>query len=97
IGMPLPNPVAWIGGRFKPSLRCEDIVAAISIDIARANPVTVTLGADDVFHEGAIADLIPRQWGFGLPELRKQFTLLAVVVEIHQEREFHRIAVLDGV
>src|SRR5260370_588937 len=95
--MPFPSPVTGVGRRFKPALRREDVVAPIAVDIARANPVTVALRADDVFYKGAIADLEPRKRGFPLAELRKQLTFLAVVVKIHQEREFDGIAVLDRV
>src|SRR5260370_42024449 len=92
--MPFPRPVTGVGWRFKPALRREDVVAPVAVDIARANPVTVALRADDVFYKGAIANLVPRERGFPLAELRKHLTFLAVVVKIHQEREFDRIAVL---
>ncbi len=59
--------------------------------------MTVALGTDDVFYKGAIADLVPRERCGGLAELRKQLALLTVVVKVHQEREFDRIAVLDRV
>src|SRR5689334_9205396 len=41
---------AWIRRCFEPALRRQDVVPAITVEIAHANPVAVALRADNVFY-----------------------------------------------
>ena len=80
-----------VGGRFQPSLRRQDIVAPVAVEIARANAVAVTLHTHHMPHPLVVLQLVPedRRAG-GARELRKNLERLAVVVQVYEKRELGR-------
>ena len=88
---------AHIGGRFQPAFGREDVVAPVAIDIAHADAVAVALLAHDVLHPLAALQFEPGQRNIGAVELGEQFLRLAIIVQIHQEREFRGTAGIDFV
>ena len=55
------GPVAcpWIGWRFEPPARREDVGALVAVDVSGADAMTVALIADLVRHPGAVLDFVP--------------------------------------
>src|SRR5580692_8270917 len=97
--MKLPVGGARIGRRFEPSERSDDVVPAVTVQVAHADPVAVAAGAYHALHKGPVLYFKPRQRVLHLmaAPLREHFAGLAVVIEIHQERELDAMAVFDRV
>ncbi len=77
--------MAGISWRFQPAFWREDIVAAVSVDVAHADAVAVAVVADDVLHHAAVSIfLVPGQRAI-VSKLRQNLFCFAVVVEVHQE------------
>src|SRR3954467_410656 len=85
IRMKNPLAVPWIGGSFEPSFRSQNVSSAIPIHIACANSMPIAGIADRVLPNAAMAvAFIPGERMF-VAELRKNFSRLAVVIQVHQE------------
>src|ERR1700733_10857737 len=90
IRMELPVLLPRIGGSFQPALRGKDIVAAVAVYIAPANPMTVAVVADDALHHSAVLiPLVPGKRTI-VSELRQNLIGFTIVIKINQKRK------LDG-
>src|SRR4030095_12832113 len=90
-----PFPLRRLGRRFEPSLRCEDVVAAVAVYVTSADAVSVAVLAHDVLDPRAALQIEPDERGRRAIELGQQLARLAVVVEIDQLREFGGEAFVD--
>src|SRR5579871_2432422 len=71
VGMPGPLAASRIGRRFKPTFRSDDVVAAVAIDIANADSMTIRLFAHHVLDEFAVLPLVPGG-GRGVAQIVRQ-------------------------
>ena len=77
-----------IGWGFQPALRRQDVSALVAVDVAGADAVAVTPGADDALRPHPVLQVVPGQRRVGSAgELRQEVVGLAVVVEIDEEGE----------
>ncbi len=76
-------------------LRRKNVVASVTIYVAHTDAMAVASVADDVLQVFAVEQLEPCCRDGGPVEFRKQLSGFAVVIEIHEEGELRRTAVVD--
>src|SRR3954447_25077626 len=97
IAVELPGAAARVRRRFEPAAGRQDIVAAILVDVARADTVPEGMVRHLMCDELSVARLVPRQWRVGIAEFGEHLAGLAIVIEIHDEGELHIEARLDRI
>src|ERR1039457_2771978 len=88
-----PFSISRIEWRFEPSLRSNNVIPSILIDVTCADAVAVTVLVDDMTNPFCISalarDLVPGKGKILIAELRQELRSLSRVQQIHQEREFY--------
>src|SRR5579875_906711 len=98
-GMERPAAIAGIRRSLKPALGSDDVIPAVSIDVARSDSMTVALRTDfmsnPVGASAAVRKFVPGKRSAWVAELGQNLSRLAGVQQIHEECKLNGITLLN--